>query len=131
MSANWQKIGGIEVCEGTDGVVGIISAQEFVRRWDRHGQELPSFSSREAGFSMRDKFEKHHCQPLHEIEECADGSVIVRSVAKVDGKTARAAMLNAPVSNGNVWIDRGNGDSDWCKSKDEAIAAAVAYVSAR
>ncbi len=126
--SNWQKIGGVEVCEGADGVVGIISAQEFMRRWDQHGQELPSFSSQETGFSMRDKFEKYHCQPLHEIEECADGSVIARSVEKVDGKTARCAMVRAV----QYLFTMTNGiGGDFYDDHDKAIAAAVAYVSAR
>jgi hypothetical protein len=132
VSANWQKIGGLEVCEGTDGVVGIVSAQEFMRRWDRHGQELPSFSSQDAGFSMRDKFEKYHCQPLHEIEECADGSVFVKSVEYVDGKPKRGCGVRAVAS--RWWAEFamvGRPDAGPYASKAEAIAAAVAYVSAR
>lgn len=123
--AEWQKIGCIEVCEGTDGVVGVISSQEFLRRYDRHGQELPSFFSQEAGFSMRDKFEKYHCQPRHRLVECADGAVMVLSVDEVDGKPRRGAMVR--LIGTAWWMDR-CGPHD---SKDEALAAAVAYVTAR
>lgn len=129
MSANWQKVGGIEVCEGTDGVVGVMSSQEFLRRWDRHGQELPSFFSQEAGFSMRDKFEKYHCQPRHRLIECADGAVMVLSVDEVDGKPMRGAM----VTDVGVawWVDRNGKPSGNHGTKEQAIAAAVAHVTAR
>lgn len=127
--AEWKQIGGIEVCEGTDGVVGVISSQEFLRRYDRHGQELPSFFSQEAGFSMRDKFEKYHCQPRHRLIECADGAVMVLSTDEVDGKPRRGAMVTEVGA--CWWVDRYSKPSGNHSTKDKAIAAAVAYVTAR
>ena len=128
MSAEWKRIGGIEVCEGTDGVVGVISSQEFLRRYDRHGQELPSFFSQEAGFSMRDKFEEYLCQPRHRLIECADGAVMVLSADEVDGKPRRGAFV---ASGSNAYMTHRGENAKWFDIQAEAIAAAVAYVTAR
>jgi hypothetical protein len=129
--ATWQRISGVEVCQGTDGAVGIVWSIGSLLTIDRNGVQTSRVESFFHRNDAKGAFEERHCRPLHEIEECADGSVIVRSTEKIDGKTARCAMIRATVTDGAVWLDRGNGDSDWTGSKDEAIAAAVAYVSAR
>jgi hypothetical protein len=77
---------------------------------------------------LRKLFEDAHCRPLHEIEECADGSVIVRSVEKIDGKTARCAVVAQ--KDGRSYWDATD-ESHICRNRGEAVAAAVAYVSAR
>jgi hypothetical protein len=118
--ATWQRIGGIEVCEGTDGVVGVFFGPDEVCAISKGSYH---------GWYSQAGFETSHCQPLHEIEECADGSVIVRSTEKIDGKTARAAFVC--VFNNYWWLGRSKHSSIHFDSKDEAIAAAVAYVTAR
>lgn len=119
MTANWQRIGGVEVCEGADGTVGIK---------DKDGDVFTFMAGKYMACKKTDAFERAHCQPRHIIERCADGAVFVKSTEQVDGMPKRGAMV---VAGEDVW---------WCycvekhgfyAMKEEAIAAAVAYVSAR
>jgi hypothetical protein len=126
--AEWQKIGGIEVCVGGDGVVGILWAGGSLSRVAPDGKPVAGFEAFLTRGDAKVHFERLHCQQLHEIEECADGSVIVRSVEKIDGKMARAAIVRAF---GSYWWADYIGGANGPSSKDEAIAAAVAYVSTR
>lgn len=128
MSSNWQKIGGIEVCEGTDGAVGIVWSVGSLLTIDRNGVQTSRVESFFSRGTAQEAFENAHCRPLHKIEECADGSVIVRSVEKIDGKTARCAMVRAV----QYLFTMTNGiGGDFYDDHEKAIAAAVAYVSAR
>lgn len=115
MSAEWQRIGGIEVREGTDGVVGVSFDGDRV---------VMVKSTMYLGWSNKTEFETAHCQPRHRLIECADGAVMVLSVDEVDGKPRRGASV---LEYDNSWWC----DFTMCHSKHEAIAAAVAYVTAR
>jgi hypothetical protein len=120
--SNWQKIGCIEAIEGNAGAVGVFNGSFVSVILD--GTWCGSCDSKEV-------FEAKHCQPLHEIEECADGSVIVRSVEKVEGKTARCALVVRSEEFAKGWSVETFTTREYFASKDKAIAAAVAYVSAR
>ena len=62
VSAEWQKIGGIEVREGTDGVVGVFGGGSFVRCYDSSGKEISSVADHGDDLAKA-RFERFHCQP--------------------------------------------------------------------
>lgn len=121
--AEWQKKGGVQECEGTDGTVGIADSDGDVYVFGASGKFW--------GVKEKGRFEHEHCQPRHRLIECADGAVMVLSVDEVDGKPRRGAMAS-------LW---GQPSESWCvefplsrafySTKTEAIAAAVAYVASR
>lgn len=91
---NWQQIGSVEVCAGTDGVTGVY--------WNLTLPEAPDSMLIEiekdghwilvAGGSKAD-FEAKHCKPRHRLIESADGSVCVVSTEEVDSKPVRMALV--------------------------------------
>lgn len=119
VSANWQKIGCIEACEGTSDATGVFNGSFVSVILD--GVWCGSCDSKA-------DFEAKHCQPRHIIERCADGAVFVRSAEQVDGVPKRGAIVR-PI--GHSWWSDHVGGAKGPSTQDEAIAAAVAYVTAR
>jgi hypothetical protein len=128
VSAEWQKIGGIELCEGLDGVVGIVWGAGYLSKIDPTGDILGGYVLHYRRDKAKAVFEESHCQPRHRLIECADGAVMVLSVDEVDGKPRRGAIVR---QNNGGWIAIAGEEVLATKFKDEAIAAAVAYVTAR
>lgn len=129
VSANWQRIGGVEVCEGTDGFVGVLTAQDlFIYDKDCLLDERLSRAHWGHVSKVKEQFEIRHCQPRHRLIECADGAVMVLSTDEVDGKPRRGAFVSAGK---HVWVSFKGLNAKWYEDRDEAIAAAVAYVTAR
>lgn len=118
VSAEWQKIGGVEVCVGDDGVTGVYSGDEVWAIASNHTDWM----------ATKAQFEAKHCQPRHRLIECADGAVMVMSTDEVDGKPRRGAMVTEVGA--CWWVDRYSEPSGNYGTKDQAIAAAVAYVTA-
>jgi hypothetical protein len=67
-------------------------------------------------------------QPRHRLIECADGAVMVLSTDEVDGKPRLGAFVSAGK---RVWVSFKGLNAKWYEDRDEAIAAAVAYVTVR
>lgn len=121
MNAEWQKKGGVQECEGTDGTVGVADSDGDVYVFGASGKFW--------GVKEKGRFEQEHCQPRHRLIECEDGAVMVLSTDEVDGKPSRGAMVNEV---GDLWfVDRYDKASRSYCTKAEAIDAAVAYVTPR
>lgn len=118
--ANWQQIGSVEVCVGTDGVTGVWNGKCVVVI--RNSQSTPGW-----GITKED-FEQEYCQPRHRLIESCDGSVCVVSTEEVDGKPVRMAFVRTrrgePVRWGAIWA----GNFDWFDERQAAIDRAIRYV---
>ena len=119
----WKKIGTVEVCVGTDGVIGAyLSDRDVVVRVNHDGTTMYSLGSKET-------FERHHCQPpkpRHTIREYADGSCVVESTEQDEqGRSLRAAMVKRNGRFSAEWVADYEGGFD---DKQDAIARAVRYV---
>ena len=86
----WKKIGTVEVCVGTDGVVGVAPISERGVYCFKHGVQI-------APLECKYDFERLYYQPpapRHTIREYADGSCVVESTEKDEqGRALRCAIV--------------------------------------
>lgn len=118
----WKKIGTVEVCVGTDGVVGVAPISERGVYCFKHGVQI-------APLECKYDFERLYCQPpapRHTIREYADGSCVVESTEQDEqGRALRAAMVKRNGRFSAEWVADYEGGFD---DKQDAIARAVRYV---
>lgn len=121
----WTKIGTVEVCVGTDGVITGV--------WTGHHVAVTFGNGKYATLYSKEEFEHKHCQPpkpRHTIRHYADGSCVVESTEQDEqGRPLRCAMVRTGVYGdqprwGATWC----GGFDWFDERRDAIARAVRYV---
>lgn len=117
----WQQIGSVEVCVGTDGVTGV---------WNEAYVDVVFGSGKYATAYSKDEFEAKYCKPpdpKHRLIESCDGSVCVVSTEEVDGKPVRMAMVRNDVSTGRHGACCGR-IYETFTTKQSAIDRAIRYV---
>lgn len=120
----WTKIGTVEVCIGTDGVIGLyISDRDVVVRVNHGGTSMYSVGSKEM-------FERYHClppKPRHSIRHYADGSCVVESTEQDEqGRPLRCAIVREGIP--VTWVVNWKREWEESRTKKDAIARAVRYV---
>lgn len=73
--AEWQQIGSVEVCVGTDGAVGVSFDGDRV---------CVAKKTMYLGWCNKADFESTHCKPRHRLIESCDGSVCVTGVTDLE-----------------------------------------------
>jgi len=116
---NWQQIGSVEVCVGTDGAVGVSFDGDRV---------CVAKKTMYLGWCSKADFEADYCKPRHRLIESCDGSVCVVSTEEQGGNPVRMAAVRArrgePVRWGATWA----GNFDWSDERQDAIDRAIRYV---
>jgi len=120
----WQQIGSVEVCVGTDGVTGV---------WNEAYVDVVFGSGKFATAYSKEEFEAAYCQPpepKHRLIESCGGSVCVVSTEEQGGNPVRMAYVRDDVSTGRYGTCC---DHFYCTYvlKQEAIDRAIRYVEKR
>jgi len=122
--ADWQPIGSVEVCVGTNGVTGVYDGNS-VCIYGVDGQIVGQFFDINH-YSAKAKFEHEYCKPRHRLIESADGSVCVVSTEEVDGKPVRMAFVRKGIS--GSWVVAWDEEWEEKGSLQDAIDRAARYV---
>lgn len=114
----WQPIGGVGVCVGTNGVTGVWNGKCVVVIHNSHS--TPGW-----GISKED-FEADYCKPRHRLIESCDGSVCVVSTEEQDGKPVRMAAVRRGLH--VEWVCSWKCGSESYETLQSAIDRAIRYV---